>query len=302
MRSGLRIDRAPRTFVGGPPTATRAILLMLLSTVALAGMVALARHLTTELPAIEVAFFRSFFGLAAFAPIFLGRGLEPLRTRRLGFHAVRGVIQATAMLAAYVGLATTPLAKFVAIEFSAPLFATAMAVLALGESIRLRRLAALMLGFSGMLVIVRPGFVALETGTLLVLAGAAVWGVALITLKVMGRTESAVTLTVYSTIFTSAFSLPPALWVWQTPTLGQLALLAAVGALGSLGLVCVAKAFQEADVSALLPIDFLKMVWATAFGFLLFGEIPDLYTWIGALLIFGSSTYIALRERRLRRA
>ena len=275
---------------------------MLGSTIALTSMVTVVRHISLELDALVVAFYRSFFGLLVFTPLFLRRGFAPLRTRRLGLHALRGTIQGAAMVTAFVGYALTEeLAKALALDFTAPLFATPFAFLILRERIRMRRITALLAGFLGTLIIVRPGFIALDPGAVALLVSAACWGVALVIIKMLSRTESSMTSTIYSTIFTTPVAFAAAMFVWEWPSWTQFYWLVVIGGLGSLGHVLLVQSFKEADATAVMPLNFLKMIWAAVLGYLIFDEVPDAWTWAGAVVIFASTTYIAYRESRVRR-
>lgn len=277
----------------------RGMAFMALSTFCLIVMGSIARAISTDLPALEVAFFRSLFGFAVFAPFFVRSGWGPLRTEHFGLHALRGVLQSVALLTAFVGLSLIPLAKYVALDFSAPLFATLLAVIVLGEKLIARRVLALVVGFTGTLVVVRPGFIALDTGTICMLVAAATWGIALVVIKILTRTDSSITVTVYSTVFTTPIAFVAALFVWQWPTWEQLGLLLVVGALGSFAHVCLTEAFKGGDVTAVMPFEFLKLVWASILGYLLFGEIADVWTWIGGIMIFGAAMVIATGERKV---
>lgn len=274
-------------------------ILMVGATLCFVLMQSLIRQVGGELPPVEVAFFRNLFGFLVIAPIFIRNGWAPLRTKRLPLHALRGVLQGVSMLAFFTGVTMAPFAEATSISFSGPLFATVLAVLVLRERIRMRRILALLAGFIGVLIVLRPGFGELGLGQGLLLGSSLVWGSAIIVIKLMSSTESAATQTAYMGIFMTPLTFLPALYVWQTPNLEQLAWLALIGGLGTLGHLCFASAFRRADSSALLPLDFLRLFWASALGFLMFGEIPDLWAWIGGGIIFVSATYIAFREAQL---
>ncbi len=287
---------------GASPGTLRGMALMLLSGLCVAAMSACVRHVSSDLHPMVIGFFRTVFGLLAFAPFLLRSGLEPLRTRRIGLHAVRGTLNVIGMLSYYMALSLAPLAKVTALGFSAPLFATVLALVVLGETIRKRRVTALIVGYLGALVILRPGFVALDTGSLFALASAAAWGLGMIVIKVLSRSESSLTITIYMTLVAMPLALAAAVTVWQTPTLTQMAWLAAIGTLASLANLSVAQAFKEADLTAILPFDFTKLIWASAIGYLVFAEEPSPWTWVGGTIIFSAATYIAFRERQTRAA
>ena len=205
------------------------------------------------------------------------------------------------MISFFVGLTMIPLAEVTALSFSAPLFATVLAVLIMGERVRIRRISALLVGFAGVMIILRPGLEVVSTGALFILGSSMVWAVAMTIIKSLTRTESAVTATLYAAVFMAPLTLIPALFVWTNPTFEQLLWLIGVGAFGTVGHIAFAQAFKVAEMSAVLPLDFLRLVWASAFGFLVFAETPGVATWIGGLVIFASASYIAFREARLNR-
>ena len=276
----------------------RGVVLMCVSTIAFAMMHAAVRHVSAELPPFVIAFFRNLFGLLFLAPLLMGSGFAQMRTKRLGLHALRGLVNIGAMLMFFSALALSPLAKVTALSFTAPIFAAALSVAFLGEKLRLHRWSAIFAGFIGVLIVLRPGVIVLDTGALLVLASAALWAVAMMMIKILSRTETSVAIVAWMGIFLGAFSLPPALMVWVTPSITALAWLLFIGLTGSIAQVCLSQSLKETDPTAVLPFDFLKMIWATLMGAWFFGEIPDLYTWIGAGVIFAAGFYIAYRERR----
>jgi drug/metabolite transporter (DMT)-like permease len=245
----------------------------------------------------QMAFFRNFFGLVYFMGWQSRRGFTGLRTTRLRWHLARGVLNGTAMLMFFQGLQITPLAAVAALNFTAPLYASLMAFFILREGGRVRRSIAMAIGFAGALVVLRPGFVEIGQGPLLVLVSSAIWSGALLIIKVLSRTESSVAISTYMVMVTTPITLAAALFVWQLPTLPQLFWLAIVAALGSLTHIAMAQSFKLADATAVLPLDFLKLIWSALLGYGMYGEVPDHWVWIGGLMIFSSSTYVALRER-----
>ncbi len=273
--------------------------LMIMSTICFVSMQSLIRQIGEELPPVEVAFFRNLFGFCAIAPIFFRQGFKPLKTSRLQLHALRGALQGVSMMAFFTGVTMVPFAEATSISFSAPLFATILAVIILREKIRIRRISALLFGFVGVLVVLRPGFVEVGIGQGLLLSSSLIWGAAIIAIKRLSTSESAATQTAYMGIFMTPITFLPALYVWETPTLDQLGWMALIGIFGTIGHLCFAGAFRRAESSALLPLDFLRLLWASLLGYFLFVEIPDFWVWIGGGLIFISATYIAFREAQL---
>jgi len=275
------------------------IAFMVLSGLTNTVMISAIKHLSGTLHPVQIGFFRCLVGFVVLLPmVWHGGGLAVLHTERLGLHALRGALNAAGMLAFFWAVSLAPLATVSAINFTAPLFATLLAILILGERVGTRRWAALIVGFLGTLVIVRPGSDVLGPGALLALGASSVWAGAMVTIKELTRTESALSITTWAAFFVGLFSLIPAIAVWRWPTGEQWLWLIAIGTLGSMVQLWLSKAFSLADTSVVLPFDFLKLVWASLFGLMLFSEIPDVWTWVGGIVIFSSSVYVAYRERR----
>lgn len=271
-------------------------LLMALATLVLTCMVICIRMVPGQLHPFQLAFFRNFFGLAALVAWQSHRGPEFLKTRQVRLHLGRGVFNLLAMLAFYSAVLITPIASIAALNFTSPLFASLLAVLVLKEPFRLRRLAVIAAGMAGAAIILRPGIETIGWGPPLILLSAMMWAVSLVFIKALSRTDSSLTIATYMVLFTTPFSLLAAVPVWQWPGGEQLFWLLLVGLLGTAGQICLAQAFKMAEASAVLPFDFLQLVWAALLGFLVFGEVPDRWIWLGGTLIFLSSTYLALKE------
>ena len=263
------------------------------------GVVTLLVRLAAEdgLHPFVVAFFRNLVGLAFLVPIAWRAGNHSFHTERLPLHTLRGVLQTFAMLGWFYGLTLTSMATVAALGFTAPLFATLLAILILREAVGWRRWAGLLAGFVGTLVILRPGAEVVSTGALFVVGSAFCWGSVMIVLRFLGRTESSLTSTVYAGFFLVPFTFVPALFVWRWPTAGELGLLLITGVVASLVQLCVAEAFKRGEATAVLPVDFTKLVWGALIGLVVFAEVPDLATLAGGTLIFAAVVYVAYRER-----
>ena len=274
---------------------------MALAGVFFGGMSVAVRYVTQSIHPFEAAFFRIFFGLLVLAPSFIFHGWRPLRTRRPGLHFLRAALNVVAMLSFFYALSITPIALAQALGFTAPLFAALLAVLLLGERIRVRRITAIAVGFAGALLILRPGQQPVELGPVLVLASSAVWGCTVIVIKSLSRTDSAVTITAYMVLLMSPMTLAAALFVWTWPSAGELAVLIGIGVAGTFAQICMAQALKLAEATVVLPFDFSKLVWGTLFAWLVFGEVIDAWTFVGAVVIFSGGLYVAYRERQLAR-
>ena len=278
------------------PAPLRGVFFMLVSTLLFTGMQVTVRHVSEDLHPFEVAFFRNFFGLLVVAPLLFRFGFGVLRTPKIKLHALRGGLQTMGMMLFFTALTLAPLAQNVALSFTAPLFTTILAIVILRERTGWRRWAALIAGFVGAWIVIRPGLAVVNTGALLVILSSCVWAGSMIIIKILSRTESSLTITLYMGLFMAPLSLIPALFVWQWPGGQALIFLVLVGAFGGVGHLALAQAFKESDATAVLPFDFMRLIWASALGFLVFAEVPDVWTWIGGAVIFSSTVYIAFRE------
>ncbi len=266
------------------------------------GLMAVAIRLATAyVPTQEVAFFRNAFGLVALIPMLLRPGHAPLRTRQLPLYFIRSAIGLGSMLCGFWAVGHLPLSQAISLSYSTPLFVTIAAVLWLGETVRVRRWAAVICGFIGVLVIVRPGQAGFEVGTLVAVLAAVLSALVAIQIKQLTRIDGADTVVFYTYVFWVPMSLVPALFVWVWPVGIAWLWLAATGVLGTLGQLLWTRALRLGEVSALTPISFMQLPMVVIFGWLLFGETLDRWTVIGAVIILGSNAYIAHREAVLAR-
>ena len=255
-------------------------------------------HLAVELHPFIVTFFRNLIGLLVLLPLLLRVGLIGLRPRRPGLQVLRGLLQVVSAMLFVTALALAPLAKATALNFTAPLFAAILATVILREVIHMRRFAALAVGFTGMLVVLQPWDGTFDLGSILMLLSALLWACGMVVIKILMRTESSLTTTILTAVTSTPFAFIAALTVWQTPTNEQFVWLIGTGVVYALAQLAFAQALKEADLTALLPLDFLKLIWAAAIGYLFFAEAPEIATWVGGAMIMGAATYIAYRERK----
>ncbi len=283
------------------PARIGVALLMLGSTMAFGLMAVAIRYATRYVPTQEVAFFRNAFGLLALLPMLLRPGHAPLKTQQLPRYFVRSAIGLGSMLCAFWALGHLPLAQAVSLSYSTPLFVTIAAVLWLGETVRIRRWAAVVVGFIGVLVIVRPGTAGFTAGSLVAVAAAVLSSLVAIQIKQLTRVDSADTVVLYTYVFWVPLSLVPALFVWVWPSGMAWLWLLATGVLGTVGQLLWTRALRLGEVSALTPISFLQLPLVTLLGWLLFNESVDRWTLIGAGIILAANAYIAHREAVLSR-
>lgn len=284
------------------PSNLRGIALMLAATLLFTIMGISARYVSERIHPFEVVFFRLAVGLVLVLPLVASRGLRPFRTERFGLHLLRAVLHVVEMLIYFTGLVMIQYAQAQALTFTTPLFAALLAVLVLRERIRGRNVVALVIGFAGAMLVIRPGVVPVETGSLLILISALGWAGVILVVKRLTQTDSSVTITSWMVVLMSPMALVPALFVWVWPSWQEWILLVIAGLAGTLGQLAVTQAFRVAETTVVLPFDFAKLIWAALLAYLVFGEVPALWTWIGGTVIFAAGLHVALRERREQRA
>jgi drug/metabolite transporter (DMT)-like permease len=278
------------------PLTPRAALLMVASACSFGLMAILIRYASHTLHAFEIAFFRSLFGAIAASPLIARHGWSMLRTDRIGFYVLRCAVGTIGMLAGFWAIAHLPLAQAISLSYSSPLFVTIGAVLFLGEIVRARRWSAVVAGFIGVLVIVRPGTDGFTIASLVAILSAACTGVVTISIKFLSRSDPADTIVLLTTWLWVPLSLPYALAVWQSPPASLWPLLVALGVLGTLGQYFWTHALKLADASTLAPFSYLQLVIVSVLAWIVFDEAVDGWTAAGALIVIGASLYIARRE------
>ncbi|UUX51121.1 DMT family transporter [Nisaea acidiphila] len=278
--------------------------------IALSGLVfscfmAIVRYVGATLDPVQTGFLRYAFALVFMAPFFLKLRPSDIRNAKLPLHALRGFLHGTGVLLWFYAMSRMPLAEVTAMGFTAPVYTTLLAALFLGEAIRFRRIMAIIIGLMGALIIIRPGFAVVDPGAIAMLVAAPIFACADIVAKKLTLTETGPAVVAYLSVFVTLFTFIPALYVWRTPTIEELLLVLITAGLATLGHLLMTQGFKVAEMSAIQPIKFVQLVWSALIGFAIFGEVPEIFTWIGAAIIVGSITYIAHREavaRRRRRA
>ena len=244
-----------------------------------------------------MAFMRYFFGTLMLLPIVIKLGLHrSMSTNRLPLHLFRGCIHACGMFLWFVGLPLTTLASITALGFTGPIFVTIGAALFLGERVRMRRWMAVLVGFAGAMIIIRPGVGDLGLGAICILISTPIFSASNLISKALARTETANKIVIWQHLTILIFACPVALYFWQTPGPTDLLWFVAAGLCGTLGHICQQNGYQLADITLLQPIGFLSLIWNTLLGYFLFFQSPDVWTFVGAAVIFGSALYISHRE------
>jgi drug/metabolite transporter (DMT)-like permease len=253
-----------------------------------------------RLDSFQIGFFRVVIGFIAILPFVAGGGLARLRTRHSGVHLVRAVFGLLAMYCSYYAIARMPLADYTGLSFTKPLFATLLAIAILGESVRWRRWTATLVGFLGVLVMVRPGAATFQPAALAALVDSFSIAFLVTLVKRLPATETPLTMLFFFGLFATVLSLGPAIYSWQWPTALEWLLLIGVGVLGALAQMFWIRAFRTGEASAVAPFDYLRLPMAATVGFIGFSELPTIWTFVGAAVIVASTLYIAHREAQLR--
>ncbi len=286
----------------GLPGNVRGAAWMVVAAVAFAAMGACIKILGRDLHGMQVAFFRAGFGFLTVLPIVARQGLGVLATKRWSLHALRVTAGTGAMLCIFTAITLMPLATATAIAYARPLFLVVLAVPFLGERVRWRRWTATLVGFGGVMLILRPGAGVMEPAALLALLAAGLMAVAMVCIKRLSGTDRPLTMLAWFTIGGVVAATPFALVVWRTPTVEQLGLAAVMGALGTLGQYAVIRAFRVGEATAVVPFDYAQLPMAWAWGAFLFGEAVSAWTWVGAGVIMAANLYIVHREARRKEA
>ncbi|MEZ5456304.1 MAG: DMT family transporter [Lysobacteraceae bacterium] len=281
-------------------TLWQAVAWMAVSTVFFGLMAVWIRLASRQLHPFEIAFFRNLFGLVFALPLLIQHGPSLLKTDKLRFYVLRCLIGIASMLAGFWAIVNLPLAQAVALSYATPLFVTIGAVLVLGEVVRARRWTAVLIGFVGVLVILRPG-TDFNQGAWIAVLSAALSGTVAISIKFLSRTEKPDAIVLFTTLIWVPMSLLPALFVWQWPVGIIWLWIVLAGMFGTLGHLCWTRALRMADASFLTPISFLQMPLVVAAGIWLFDEPMDAWVIAGSLIILAANAYIAHREAQLAR-
>lgn len=276
----------------------RGIALILTSTLFLGTSDVTAKYLSHTLPAIEIAWLRFLvFALIMVPAMIPGSPLFALKTGCFNLQITRGATLLGSSLFFISGLKFLPIAEASATAFVSPLFVTALSIVFLSEKVGVRRWIATAVGLFGVLVILRPGSGAFHLAALFPIVSALSWAGTLIMTRMMSGSERAITTMTYSSIvglWILSLLVP---YVWVTPGWEAILLGILIGVSSTAGQWIVVLAFRYADASVLAPFQYIQLLWVSIFGFLLFSEVPDIWTITGAAFIIGSGLYTAHRER-----
>lgn len=289
------------------PNASRALrgfLLALAAGVVFQCLNVTVKQLVHQLPAMQVAWMRWIAGILCIGPFVLAGGLGGVRTKDLRLHGLRAIFHASGYALWYPAVAMIPLATTAALSFTAPLFVTLGAALVLGEKVRAVRWGGVLAGFVGVLVILRPGLTdaGVGLGAIMMLASVPLIAGSNLVAKVVAGRDTPAQVVFWQSVFAAVLFAPAGLWLWQTPSAVQVGLGLLAGVFGTGAYFLMTWAYRLLDISALQPLAFLGIVWATLFDALVFERTADVWTYVGAAVVVGATTVIAVLESRPDRA
>ncbi len=298
----MRLRRAALPRAVPVPANARAIAWMVTSIASFTVVMVIARHVTQTMHPFEMLFLRSLFMLAFMGPWLAKNGLGDLGLRRMGPFALRGVLAMTNMTFLFFALKLMPVAEVSAIDFIRPIFVTILAAMFLGDVAGMRRWVAILFGFVGAVIVIRPGFQAVNLGAILALCSCVTAAITFILVKTLTKRESPDAIAFFQPFCVMPIAAILCAFVWTPPTAMQVGWCAAIGFFAITTHRTMNRAFRAADLSLLQPLEFVRLPLAAALGWFAFGDATDIWTWAGGATIFAASIYGAGSRPRARAA
>ena len=259
-----------------------------------------AKYLTAHFHPVQIIWFRQFGLFLGVVVLLLRTGPQVLNTGQRSLQILRGILAIGSSLLFVFALRHVALADAVAASFVAPFFVTILGVLILGEKVGLRRWSAVIVGFAGALIIVRPGLGVIHPAAMLVVFAAALYATRQVLGRVLARTDSTRTTVVYTALVSTALITLPLPLLWKTPVTLQLWLvLASMSVFASIGEIFLIRSLESSEAAAVAPIHYTLIVWGTLYGYIIFNQFPDRWTWLGTAFIICAGLYTFSRERAL---
>ncbi len=262
----------------------------------------MVRELSGQIPTMELVFFRNVIALCVLAPVVIRQGVGLPSRSQIPVYALRVLFAYFAMVMLFYALARMPIADVYALQYTIPLFTILLAVVVLKQHADIHSWAACIVGFIGTLIVMRPGIIEITLASAAALSTAFMHAGSNTTIKILARRDNPEVITLWTNIGMLPLALIPTLFLWVTPTLEQWPLVLGIGLVSSIGGYCFTRAVSAADARIVQPFQFSRMIFATAIGWIMFSELPDIWTWVGAAVIFAASYYVVYREGKARRA
>lgn len=262
---------------------------------------AMIRLLSTEIESVQTAFFRAFFSVLLLAPMMLTGRVKPWQSERIQGHFWRTAMGTTSMVLGFYAVSMLPLADATALAFSQPLFSVVLAALVLREKVRWRRWSATLVGFIGVLVMVRPGSGSLQPGAAVALLNALASATSILLVRRLSDSEKPLMILTQFALFSTLLLAGPAIWFWKWPSAWGWALAIGVSISATIGQYFWVQAFAVGEMSAVAPFDYLRLPFAVFVGWMIWSEMPVIWTYVGAAIVIASALYIAYRESQIMR-
>lgn len=270
---------------------------MIVSGVCFVLMHSAAKYLSEEIHIFQITFLRCALVIVVLIPLIFKEGKDIFITKQPKIQIYRIITNSIAMLCFFYGLTLTPISVVTALNLTVPIFTTFLAFIFLKEKLKIRRLIALFIGFLGTMIILRPD-ISFDFGGFLILISSLIWSCSLIFIKKLTLTDSAVTISLYAGVGMIPATFIAAHPYLIMPNLNQFLIIFFIALSGTIAQTLLNSAFKRGQLAILLPLDFLKLIWAILIGYTIFIESTPLTLWLGGFLIVGSSTYIAWREKK----
>jgi drug/metabolite transporter (DMT)-like permease len=254
--------------------------------------------LVEDLPPLQVAWMRWITGIFWIAPFALAQGLKGLRTQELHLHGLRSLFHAGGYGLWYSAVGAITLATTAALSFTGPLFVTMGAALFLGERVGRARWMAVLAGFAGVLVILRPGYAEVGLATLMMLASVPLIAGSNLVAKVVAGRDTPAQVVFWQSLFAMVIFAVPGIWLWQEPSALQIGIAVLAGLFGTAGYFFITWAYRLLDISAVQPLTFLAIVWASLCDLVFFGGTADAWTFVGAAIVVAAGTIVVGRETK----
>ena len=272
------------------------VALTLIGTLTAALMASGVKYLSNDLNPFTICFFRCLIGLIIVLPFIIKNKFKAIKSKNIKLQFYRSFINVISMITWFSAIGIMHLEKATALGFTTPLFTTILAVIILREVIKAHRITALFIGFLGVLIIIRPGYLPIESGTLLMLIASFSFSIVLIMVKKLSDIDSSLTIIFYHLLFMTPLTFIIAIFFWEGINFSQFFIFVLMGSAGLISHWCLAQAFKLSDTTFIMPFQFTKLIWASFIGYVIFSESPDKWTWFGGIIIFASVIYITYRE------
>ena len=290
----------PLLFFRALPPQKQAIAYTLMSIFFFTVMGVFIRKSSENIHIMEVIFFRNFLACLIIIPVMYSSGLASFKMNRPGLFVWRAVFGSIGMFASFVSITLIPLAQATAISFTAPIFITILAFFLFGEVLKFRRVAAIFIGFIGMLIIVQPNVEVISIGVILAFIGAFFHSINSLIVKKLTAKESVNAIVVWMVIMLVPISIVPAIFVWEWPSALTWLYLWCLAFCGTLGHSFFTRAYSLAEITSLQPFQFIQLPLAAFLAWVIFSELPGYWTWVGGIIIFLSTVYITRREAKIK--